>query len=271
MPERAPLTDTELRHFMGQKGFTPARIAKMYGLSVGKVEALALRLDTEAQADQKRAARQFQQAMTCRPMPPDWLCECWDGEDAAAPPMAPALELLEWTTATFISEQGVLCNPDHAHLALARIGILWTGVLLTKQMRTVAGQMAMPKAQGDRWAKARHDWLMCHWFGAVPHFLMTLSASYCAQADDASFCALVEHELYHGGQAKDVFGSPKFTKSGDPMFAMKGHDAEEHTGVVTRYGAGAAAGGVAELVAAASRPPLIAAAQIAQACGTCLS
>ena len=51
---------------------------------------------------------------------------------------------------------------------------------------------------------------------------------------------------------------------------LKGTTAEEHIGVVARYGAGAAAGGVAALVAAANRRPQITpAARIAEACGTC--
>lgn len=269
MPDRLPLTDLDLQHFLSIDGFTPVRIAKMYGLTVPKVEKQIARLERDKAKEAERLARQMTRAMTGRPMPPDWMCEAWDGEDAAQPPLTPALNLMEWAQATFIDEGGLLCNPDHAHLTQARIGILWSGVGLKKQGRVVAGQMVVPKAQGDRWAKARHGWLMGHWFGVVPDFLMTLSAAHCAQADDASFCSLVEHEYYHADQAKDEFGSPKFTDEGEPMLVLVGHTAEEHQGVVQRYGVGAAAGGVAELVAAASRPPSIAPALIAQACGTC--
>lgn len=89
-----------------------------------------------------------------------------------------------------------------------------------------------------------------------------------AQAGDAEFCALVEHELYHCGQERDAFGAPKFRQSGLPAFTMRGHDVEEFVGVVRRYGADAS--GVRDLVEAASHEPTIARASIAQACGTCM-
>ncbi|WP_420376855.1 putative metallopeptidase [Sinorhizobium medicae] len=48
---------------------------------------------------------------------------------------------------------------------------------------------------------------------------------------------------------------------------MRGHDVEDFVGVVRRYGADAA--GVRAIVDAANRPPEIARANIAHACGTC--
>jgi hypothetical protein len=41
-----------------------------------------------------------------------------------------------------------------------------------------------------------------------------------ASRDDATFCALVEHELSHCGQERDEFGMPRFKKStGLPAFS----------------------------------------------------
>ncbi|WEX86485.1 putative metallopeptidase [Sinorhizobium garamanticum] len=54
---------------------------------------------------------------------------------------------------------------------------------------------------------------------------------------------------------------------GRPIFAIRGHDAEEFVGVVRRYGADAAA--VRAMVDAANQKPEIARVQIAHACDTC--
>jgi hypothetical protein len=80
--------------------------------------------------------------------------------------------------------------------------------------------------------------------------------------------ALVEHELYHAGHARDEYGLPKFRRDGSPAFRLRGHDVEEFVGVVRRYGAEAA--GVSALVDAAAGRPEVAAAHIAEACGNCL-
>ena len=105
------------------------------------------------------------------------------------------------------------------------------------------------------------------WFGTVPDFVLTFDASYCAECSDAEFMALVEHELYHCGQERDIYGLPKFTRFGTPKFTMRGHDVEEFVGVVRRYGADAA--GVSAMVEAANAGPEIARVDIARACGTC--
>jgi hypothetical protein len=105
------------------------------------------------------------------------------------------------------------------------------------------------------------------WFGAMPDFLLTFSAPAAHDMDDASFCALVEHELYHCAQKMDQYGMPKFKEDGSPSFAIRGHDVEEFVGVVARYGA--IDPGVAAMVEVAGRQPLMRAASIAGACGTC--
>lgn len=103
----------------------------------------------------------------------------------------------------------------------------------------------------------------------VPDFIITIDAAWWLQASDAEACALVEHELYHCAQDRDEYGAPKFNKqTGRPVFAMRGHDVEEFIGVVRRYGADAA--GIRALIEAAEAGPEIAAASIAQCCGTCL-
>lgn len=173
-----------------------------------------------------------------------------------------------WIRETFIDEGGPLYNPDHQHLQSASIGVLWTNAQNGRQGRRIVGQceMGTPQAMG-RWAKARAEMQVRDWFGHIPNFILTFDAHYAAECTDLEFCALVEHELFHAGQAKDIDGGPKFKKDGSPAFAIKGHDLEEHIGVVRRYGAYSPE--LKALIEAASRAPEIAEVTIRQACGTC--
>lgn len=206
------------------------------------------------------------QGLGNRPLPPAELTNDLRYPEA----FTPAPDVAAWAIATFCTPgNGPLYNPEHTHLTQARIGMLWTNTPNVKQMRSVAGTAEIPYIQGGKWVKARMEYQLAQWFGSVPDFLITLDAVTAAQMTDATFCALVEHELYHCAQARDDYGAPRFTRDGDPKFAIRGHDAEEFVGVVRRYGVGNAAGGVAELVKAAQREPLIAAADIEYACGTC--
>ena len=197
-----------------------------------------------------------------RPYPPESMAEIEERFE-------PAEDLREWIVETFIDPEGELANPDHQHLMDAEIGVLWTNVDNSRNMRGVIGQAElMPPMAMGKWQKARATQQIEEWFGAVPDFLLTFYAPAASTMDDASFCALVEHELYHCAQKQDQHGMPKFTQEGRPSFAIRGHDVEEFVGVVARYGA--AASGVAEMVAAANHRPSVGLADIAGACGTCL-
>ena len=202
-----------------------------------------------------------------RPFPPLELADELRHPDI----VAPAPDVWSWADATFLREgRSPLFNEEHEHLLAAHVGVLWTNVPNGRQMRGVVGQAEMPRVIGT-WARARFEQQMRDWFGGVPDFLITLDAVYASRIDDTTFCALVEHEMLHCGHARDAEGNFRFSSStGLPIFAIRGHDAEEFVSIVARYGVGAAAGGVAELVAAAQRAPSIAAASIASACGTCL-
>lgn len=203
--------------------------------------------------------------MPSRPAPPLEMLEAPDVE------FEPAPDLAEWALETFIAEDALLLNKDHAHLRYASIGFLWTNVVNTRQMLRIVGQAEPGARRGmGAWAKSRAELQLREWFGSVPDFLITLDAVYAERSGDAEFCSLVEHELYHCGQARDDFGAPKFTKYGRPVFAMRGHDVEEFVGIVRRYGVGAAAGETLALVEAAQRAPQIAAADIRSVCATCL-
>lgn len=183
----------------------------------------------------------------------------------------PAPDVLAWAKATFIEEGAPLLNHEHAHLSTANIGVLWTNAPNSRHGRDILGQAEFKPPGGTmgKWARARAAAQLAGWFGPEPlDFLITLSAPYAAICSDAAFCSLVEHELCHCGQEKDEFGQPKFSRTtGEPVYAIRGHDIEQFTSVVARYGADAA--GVRELIAAAAMAPICDDAMIAGCCGTC--
>lgn len=197
-----------------------------------------------------------------RPYPP---AGCGDDEPET---FVPAPQFAEWIRDTFLNGSGPLQNEDHAHLLDASLGVLWTNAVNRRQMRDILATAEIPTIQAGGWKRARHEHQLREWFGAVPDFLLTFYAPVCTVLDDRAFCALVEHELYHCAQQVDGYGSPMFSRdTGLPLFAMRGHDVEEFTGVVRRYGV--TSGDVRELVAAANQAPLLPGEPIARACGAC--
>jgi Putative phage metallopeptidase len=180
----------------------------------------------------------------------------------------PDLRFADWLGTTFIKPDGILANDAHEHLMDAAIGVLWTNVGNMRGQNRVLGTAELPRSMGTRWQRARAEQQIRDWFEYQPDFLLTFYAPEVAQLDDASFCALVEHELHHCAQALDHYGAARFDRAtGRPLYALKGHDSEEFVDVVARYGVGAVDSGTRRLVAAAGRPPLLAAGAIASACG----
>lgn len=211
------------------------------------------------------ARKQVAKEAVGRPLPPDYLLA-----PLAADAVVPALDMWAWAMSTFVHRDSPLFNPEHVHLEAANVGVLWTNVANGRHMRRVVGQAEVPQTNGGKWQRARSSQQLREWFGTDGlDFLITLDATASAEMDDASFCALIEHEMYHCGHARNEFGVPKFSRSGRPSFALRGHDVEEFVGVVRRYGAASAAGGVQEMVRAAGRSPEVAAAAVAAVCGTC--
>lgn len=180
--------------------------------------------------------------------------------------ITPANDVKQWVMDSIISVTGNIHNPDHLHLDDADICFLWAASSFTKQGRSILGQTERLMFRAGGWQKARAEQQMIQWFGHIPEFLITLAADYCASCSDAEFCALVEHELYHIAQAVDDFGAPKFKEDGNPKLMIRGHDVEEFTGVVRRYGASEQ---VKEMIKAASKKAEVSALNIAHACGTC--
>jgi hypothetical protein len=202
--------------------------------------------------------------LTSRPRPPQSLLSI---DNTIS--FVPAPDLVEWISATFLEGDAPLFNEDHQHLIYATIGALWTVVPNARNGRGIVGQAELGSTMGGmgKWTRGRAEQQIVEWFGSIPDFVITLFAPYAENCDDATFCALVEHELSHCAQEPDEYGMPRFKKSGLPAFCMRGHDVEEFIGVVRRYGAEAA--GVRAMIEAAAEGPTVAAADISFACGNC--
>jgi hypothetical protein len=202
------------------------------------------------------------QALLLRPKPPDSLTE----SDAVSHFVA-APELDEWARATFLDPESELYNPSHDHLSAAHIGWLWTDIRNTRQMRDIAGEAEIPSVMGGAWKRGRFEAQMEQWFGAVPDFVITIYAPAAAEMSNREFCALIEHEMLHCGQAVTAYGLPRFNQRGQPVFSMRGHDVEQFVSIMRRYGA------VSEVerqfVAAGTQSSLLGDEPIEICCGTC--
>jgi len=182
----------------------------------------------------------------------------------------PAPELMSWIDNAFLDEDGPLYTEDHDHLPAGEIACLWTNAEHMSKGRRIVGLAEIPRG-GSKWSQARAEYQLEQWFGYSPEFLLTFDALYCASMDNASFAALVDHELYHLAQATDRNGQPSFNQAtSKPNYCIKGHDVEEFIGVVRRFGIEATGEAGTDLVIAASQTPEIAPASLSQSCGTCL-
>lgn len=198
-----------------------------------------------------------------RPRPP---AECLQDE---SPIFKPSTELRDWLFEAFISGHHVTLNPDHEHLQSARLACLWTNVPQWRGAGRIGGTAEMPSIQGGLWKKLRFEQHLVEWFGYIPDFIITIDAEIANRINDVSFCCLTEHELYHCGQAVYKSGEPKFTKDGDPVFALRSHDVEEFVAMPARYGIEACAGKSEAFVRAAMKAPMFGAVDLQCVCGSC--
>lgn len=184
-----------------------------------------------------------------RPMPPEHLRSPGLG-------FARAEEVEELIQREFLSRSGLFFDPEHAHLANARVGVLWASSKHTDKGSTKAGTMQLVRATAEpsTWSEAVQRLFLHQMFGAtLPHFKMTLSAPAVFCYDDREFFALVDHELLHGAVAKDVYGAPRFSETtGLPVWETRPHDHEGFAGTTERWGA--AASGAASIVSAGAKP-----------------
>ncbi|HEE5399796.1 TPA: hypothetical protein R7O42_000615 [Acinetobacter baumannii] len=207
-----------------------------------------------------------------RPFPPQELIDKADEEEAIR--LAPAPDLMNWVIANFLTIGGPLHNPDHDHIAELIhdnekfLAFAWASSACMAKKRMVLGQCEKVMFNQGGWKKARQEQQMRDWFGYVPVYLITIDASYCDQATDRDFCALIEHELYHIGVERDEDGDPLISEmTGLPKHYLAGHDVEEFVGVVKRWGADES---VKRLIEVAKQAPFVSDVNISKCCGTCL-
>lgn len=132
-------------------------------------------------------------------------------------------------------------------------------------------ELCMPPGSLNKWGKARWWAQIEEWFGTTAlDFIITFFAPFFVGAAEIQRFAVPDHELYHCGHKRDIFGLPMFKKTtGKPIFGLRGHDVEEFVGIYRRYGYQSGSGDSIALVEAAKAKPEIAAANIAGMCGTC--
>jgi len=208
-----------------------------------------------------------------RPFPPTELMDKADEEEAIR--LAPAPDLMDWVVKNFLTIGGPLHNPDHDHISELLhdseefLAFAWASSACVAKKRMVLGQCEKVMFNQGGWRKARQEQQMRDWFGYVPVYLITIDASFCEQANDRDFCALIEHELYHIGVERDPEdGEPIYSDmTGLPKHYLAGHDVEEFVGVVKRWGASE---DVKRLVEVAKQAPFVNDVNISKCCGTCL-
>ncbi|MDX7905192.1 putative metallopeptidase [Acinetobacter baumannii] len=207
-----------------------------------------------------------------RPFPPQELIDKAEEDEAIR--LAPAPDLMNWIIKNFLTIGGPLHNPDHDHIAELLhdneefLACAWASSACVTKKRMVLGQCEKVMFNQGGWKKARQEQQMRDWFGYVPTYLITIDASYCDQANDRDFCALIEHELYHIGVERDEDGEPLYSDmTGLPKHYLAGHDVEEFVGVVKRWGADES---VKRLLEVAKQAPFVSDVNISKCCGTCL-
>lgn len=131
----------------------------------------------------------------------------------------------------------VMRMPEHRHLVDNEIDIDWLmrADEKIKQGRMILGTVYEPKVQGE--LKDLFDFMLDKLLGRIPKFLIILDDRYWEAATPLQREILVFHELSHIRHKLDRYGAPRFDKDGLPVYGLHGHDVEEFTQVVARYGA----------------------------------
>lgn len=136
-----------------------------------------------------------------------------------------------------------LCKlPEFAHIgeAEARVEFLMRSHQEIKGGRQVLGTVFQPNVQGR--LKEVFTWLLEEKFGGMEDtpitYLIVIDAEYWLDASDQEREILIYHEACHIQTAFDKNGAQRFDKdTGLPVLCLVGHDVEEFSAVVERYGA----------------------------------
>jgi hypothetical protein len=131
----------------------------------------------------------------------------------------------------------VATDPDHAHLRIGEVNILFLFRRNPKFTldKMELGSLSLPSFGGKAGPIAR--WLMMRVFGSLPDFVMILDHGFWVQAPQEQRIALVDHELTHAIIARNKAGEERFGDDGRPVFALRPHDIEEFNRIVQKHGA----------------------------------
>ena len=208
---------------------------------------------------------EVEQAIPVRPYPPQEMFEL-DGPD-----FVPCPELWNWIKQTFLDPDSPLFNEDHKHLIdyqYPKIAVMWAAGGFEQKGRMVIGQAEKVMINVGGWKKRRQEVQYEQWFGTQPEYLITLDAYYGSQANDADFCALIEHELYHIGVERDEDGEVIYSDhTGLPKHYLAGHDVEVFFGEIRQHGVDSS---VQRLLEIAKNAPFASETNIAACCGNCV-
>lgn len=128
--------------------------------------------------------------------------------------------------------------PEHEHIRDGEpaFQFLYRTQPLVRGGRQVLGSVHMPTVQGQ--LRDVFAWMLEQTFGTLPDFLVILDRDYWTSCTDREREILMFHELSHVEQKLDKWGAPRIDRdTGKPVFGLVGHDVEEFTAVVRRYGA----------------------------------
>ena len=145
----------------------------------------------------------------------------------------------------------VLRMHEHEHLVENEIDLAFLFRCEEKIIggRQILGTAYEPKVQGG--LKDVFEWMIQRLLGRMPRFLIVLDAGYWAECGERNREILVFHELTHCQQKRDRYGELRFDMDGNPVYGLLGHDVEEFTSVVRRYGAWN--DGIRDFIAAANQ------------------
>lgn len=198
-----------------------------------------------------------------RPMPPDWQTNANNPEPYR---FAPAPEIYDWLQSTILNDGSPMYNPDHEHLVgNDALAFMWAETGFKRHRVVVHAQTELVAIRDGGWRGLRQESQLEQWFGVdnIPKAIITVSASAVRDLDDRSFCALIEHELYHLAHKHTHMG-PCYDPLGRAVLVMRGHDVEQFNKVAERYGAD---NSVVMLVNSANKRTMTDGV-IAQACGS---
>lgn len=127
--------------------------------------------------------------------------------------------------------------PEHEHLARYEpaVGFIIRQEPKIKAGRAILGTCFMPRVNGE--LSGLFDWSLGKTFGFFPDFLVMLDGHFWFNVSDREREIRMFHEMMHMAIAVDQYGALKFNRlTGDPVWALIGHDIEEFNAVVARYG-----------------------------------